>query len=65
MNLKNPLKWMLRQSLGTKRGNMVIALLEGPLGMVLDLALEGKPSAAVAKIDAVVDSVRDVIGVAP
>ena len=49
MKLKNPLKWMLRQS----------------LGMVLDLSLEGKPSAALVKLDGVVDSVRDVIGAAP
>lgn len=61
MNISKAAQWMLRQALGTKRGNMVIALLSGPVGMILDLALAGRGTEALAKLDTAVDGVRNVI----
>ena len=62
MNLSKVAQWMIRQALGTKRGAMLIELLAGPLGVVIDLATQGRATEALAKLDGIVDSVREVIG---
>lgn len=36
-------KKLLSQSLGTKRGNVVIGLLLGPLGVIVQAVLDRKP----------------------
>ncbi len=61
MNLSKAAQWILKQSLGTKRGEMVIALLSGPVGAILDLASNGKGTEALGKLDGVVDAVKGVI----
>jgi hypothetical protein len=61
MNLSKAAKWILKQSLGTKRGEMAIALLSGPIGAILDLASAGKGTEALGKMDGVVDAVKNVI----
>jgi hypothetical protein len=62
MNLSKASRWMIRQALGSKRGEVVIALLGGVLGEIIDMALGGQVSLALSKVDGVVDSVREVIG---
>lgn len=62
MRLSKLSHWLIKQALGTRRGEIVLTIFSGPLGAILDLTLEGKPSAALAKLDSVLDSVREVIG---
>ena len=61
MNLSKAAQWLIRQALGTKRGEMAIALLTGPVGMILDLASKGQATEALGKLDGVVDAVKGVI----
>ena len=57
MNLSKAARWLIKQALGTKRGDAVIALLSGSLGIFIDLVLGGKITSAVEHIDKVVDQV--------
>lgn len=59
MNMSKLAQYVVKQSLGTKRGQAVIDLLSGPVGQFLDLALGGKGSEALAKLD---DAVADLRG---
>lgn len=53
MNIGKFGQWMIRQALGSKRGAAVIALLSGPVGLVLDRALlGGRAQAELLKIEA-------------
>lgn len=53
MNIGKFAQWMIRQVLGKKRGEAVIALLSGPVGLVLDRALlGGRAQAELLKIEA-------------
>ena len=61
MNLSKVARWMLRQALGTKRGEMVIAMLLGPVGVILDLALQGRATEALMRLDTALDGIREVI----
>lgn len=59
-------KWALRQSLGTARGAMVIALLEGPIGALLDsVAFRGRGSGELERITGqaqkAIDDINEVI----
>lgn len=43
MTVPNWAKWALKQALGTARGQMVIDLLSGPIGALIDtVALRGR-----------------------
>lgn len=46
-------QWLIRQALGSKRGEAAIALLSGPVGLVVDRALlGGRAQAELLKIEA-------------
>lgn len=62
MKIPQILRWMIRQSLGSKRGDLVLALLSGPLGELIDFALKGEVGRLFGRIDAVLDDVRAVLG---
>lgn len=62
MKLSKLAQWAIKQSLGSKRGDAVIMLLAGPIGAILDMALSGQVSDALARLDEATDAVRGVIG---
>jgi hypothetical protein len=62
MKLSKLAQWAIKQSLGTKRGEMAISLLSGFVGELLDMAAGGKISEALGQADKAVDAVREVIG---
>ena len=61
MKLPGWLKWALRQSLGTKRGEKAIEILSGPIGMMVDMSVNGQGSLALEKMDDAVGHLRGVI----
>jgi hypothetical protein len=61
MNLSKFAQWAIRQSMGSKRGDAAIAILSGPIGAIIDMALSGKVSEALSRLDEVTDAVREVI----
>lgn len=53
MNIGKLGSWLIRQALGAKRGEAVLALLNGPIGMVLDRAiLGGRAATELSKLEA-------------
>lgn len=60
MNLPWAVKWALRQGLGRKRGEVVIEVLEGPVGQIIDFALQGRAVAALAKVDEAIEHMRKI-----
>lgn len=53
MNIGKLAAWAIRQALGKKRGEAVLALLSGPIGMILDRAiLGGRAQTELSKIEA-------------
>jgi hypothetical protein len=61
MKLNSVIKWALRQGLGTKRGAVVIEMLEGPLGFFIDLSTQGKASQELGKLDEAVEALRGLV----
>lgn len=66
MRLQSWAKWAIRQALGTARGAMVIALLEGPIGALLDtVVLRGRGTVELDRLTAqaqrVIDDINEVI----
>lgn len=51
MNLPWIVRWALRQGLGKARGEVVIGLLSGPLGLLIDYATGGKIAHALGQVD--------------
>lgn len=62
MNLPWIVRWALRQGLGKARGEIVIGLLSGPLGLLIDLATGGKIAAALGQVDDAAATVAAVAG---
>lgn len=62
MNLPWIVRWALRQGLGKARGEVVIGLLSGPLGLLIDLATGGKIAAALGHVDDAAAKVAAVAG---
>ena len=54
-------KQLIRQAAGTKRGELVIVILSGPLGEMIDLLVGGKLSAALAKSSEAVSHFLEVV----
>lgn len=54
-------KQLIKQAAGTKRGELVVVILSGPLGEMIDLLVGGKLSAALAKSDEAISHVLTVI----
>lgn len=52
---------LIKQAAGTKRGELVVVILSGPLGDMIDLLVGGKLSAALAKSDEALSHVLAVI----
>ena len=55
-------RWALRQGLGRARGEVVIGLLSGPLGLLIDLATGGKIAQALGQVDKAAADVAAVAG---
>lgn len=58
MNLSKLEKWALRQALGSKKGPLVIELLEGPVGAFINDVIQGRAVAALAKLDEAIEHLR-------
>lgn len=66
MKINSIVRWAIKQSLGSARGAMVIALLEGPIGALLDtVALRGRGTIELERIEKqaqrVIDDINEVI----
>ena len=49
MTLNGFQKWMIRQGLGKDRYTLIIGILEGPIGIMIDAVLKGRPSEVLAQ----------------
>jgi hypothetical protein len=63
MNLSKVSRWLIRQALGSKRGDVVVAMLAGPIGSIIDMALSGRASDALSRLDEAFGALRDAIDI--
>lgn len=52
-------RWALEQGLGVKRGQLVIELLSGPLGLLINHVADGRPQKALESLGGITDALLE------